>query len=196
MRKTSSLKHPKASLVMSLLQNITEIGQSHTWGVFIRYILLWFNEILTLHASFEITEVVDSRTAGICIRATQRLCRPQRLFIVIQWNVIYHNGNPALTRVRNLSNVSRTGLLDREVADPRKAGIFIRDMSYFFIVIHWSMSHSPLNNNENMPYPVWKYLAYESPQPSCSLYCVQIFMNKVFLLRIAQSLKVLHFYHF
>ena len=56
----------------------------------------------------------------------------------------------------------------REVADSRTAGIFIQDTAYF-IVIHLTMSHSSLNNNENMPYPVWKYLAYRSSQPSYSL---------------------------
>ena len=33
-----------------------------------------------------------------------------------------------------------------------------------FIVTCWSMSHSSLNNHENMPYPVWKYLPCRSPQ--------------------------------
>ena len=31
---------------------------------------------------------------------------------------------------------------------------------HVFIVIQWTMSHSSLNHNENMPYPVWKCLLY------------------------------------
>ena len=33
------------------------------------------------------------------------------------------------------------------------------------IVIHWTMTHSSLNHNENMPYPVWKWPLYGSPHP-------------------------------
>ena len=36
---------------------------------------------------------------------------------------------------------------------------------HVFIVIHWTISKSSLSHNENMPYVVWKYLPYGSPQP-------------------------------
>ena len=42
---------------------------------------------------------------------------------------------------------------------------FSYGIRHIFIVIHWKMSHSSLNNNENMPYPVWKSLPYGSSQP-------------------------------
>ena len=42
---------------------------------------------------------------------------------------------------------------------------FAYGIGHIFIVIHWTMSHSSLNNNENMPYPVWKCLLYGSLQP-------------------------------
>ena len=48
--------------------------------------------------------------------------------------------------------------ISREVADSLTAGILI--------VIHLIMSHSSLNNNRKMPYPVWNCMPYESPQPS------------------------------
>ena len=43
---------------------------------------------------------------------------------------------------------------------------FSYGIRHILIVIHWTMSHSSLNNNEIMPYPLWKYLPYGSPQPS------------------------------
>ena len=43
--------------------------------------------------------------------------------------------------------------VNREVAEFRTACIFIR---HVFIVIQWTVTHSLLNHNENMPYPIWK----------------------------------------
>ena len=34
--------------------------------------------------------------------------------------------------------------------------VFSYGIRHIFIVIHWTMSNSSLNNNENIPYPVWK----------------------------------------
>ena len=53
---------------------------------------------------------------------------------------------------------------NREVADSHTAVIFIR-VRHVLIVIHWTMSHSPLTYNKSMPYPVRKHLPYGSPQP-------------------------------
>ena len=41
---------------------------------------------------------------------------------------------------------------------------FLYGIRHVFIVIQWTMSHSSLNHNENMPYPVWKCLPYVSAQ--------------------------------
>ena len=38
------------------------------------------------------------------------------------------------------------------------------EISYVFIVVQWTISHSSLNHNESIPYPVWKCLPYGSSQ--------------------------------
>ena len=62
-----------------------------------------------------------------------------------------------------MRSVSIPLIVNREVANSRKAGIFIRDTAWF-IVIQWTITHSSLNHNENMPYPIWKCLPYGSLQ--------------------------------
>ena len=47
---------------------------------------------------------------------------------------------------------------------------FSYGIRHVFIVIHWTMSNSSLNHNENMSYAVWKSLPYRSPQPPYYVY--------------------------
>ena len=59
-----------------------------------------------------------------------------------------------------------TGVLGQhntEVAESRTAG-FSYGIRYAFIAIQWILSHSSINHNENLPYPVWKCLPYGIPQ--------------------------------
>ena len=57
-------------------------------------------------------------------------------------------------------------ILERFRTPVRQA--FAYGIRHIFIEIRWTMSHSSLDNNENMPYPVWKCLACASSQhPYC-----------------------------
>ena len=58
-----------------------------------------------------------------------------------------------------LGKIRALGKNNREVADSRTAGIFIRDRHVFIVI------HSKLNHSENMPYPARKCPPYGSPQP-------------------------------
>ena len=41
---------------------------------------------------------------------------------------------------------------------------FSHGIRHVFIVIKWTVTHSSVNRNKNMSYPVWKCLPYGSPQ--------------------------------
>ena len=65
---------------------------------------------------------------------------------------------------KTLLSFPLTALGSREVADSRSWDIFIRDAAYF-IVIQQSMTLCFIKITMNKPYPVWKCLMYECPQP-------------------------------
>ena len=72
---------------------------------------------------------------------------------------------------------------------------FSYGMQHVFIVIHWTMSHSSLNNNENVPYPIYKCMPATSLLTLCTPICQNKSCNTSFTHTHAQGWGT-HFFFF